>query len=169
MTDGIFIGYGFNRDERDFAHTKCERLFLDYDGKARIVKGRKRAPDTERVFRDDLIEMGLRPGDTLVVLDMKDLGQGNHLKVLERMGNPIVVDPLEVEPAKLGRPYVHAPPTREQFKRLRLLWTGPRKIASVLEEASQIMGRDISRDDLRNMTGQNRDGTPRAGLKRKKK
>lgn len=169
MTKGIHIGYGFNRHENDFAHTRCEKLFLDFDGKARVAKGKKRPADTERIFRDDLIQMGLRPGDTLVVLDLKDLGQGNHMAVLKRMGNPVVVDPLTVEPTPLGRPPKHGPLDKGQLKRIRLLWTGPSGWPFVQSECSKIAGRDLSRDDIRNITGLNRDGTVRAGIKPKKK
>lgn len=107
------IGYGYNRGDAAFRAADCSRLFLD-------TKATKRS---ER--HDMLHKMGLRHGDTVVVVRESDLGWGRELQqiraFIEAAGATIEQLRVTTEPKKaaqrgmadgakeVARPYWHLP------------------------------------------------------------
>lgn len=117
------IGYGYNRQEKDFAGHRVDRVWLDNH-------------KTERLERSDALELAARPGDTIVVLARGDLGQGAEIpriiKFIEGRGLTLeIVENAKPEPAaKRGRP-TNFKPSALQSRRLRNHWLGVSKASHV--------------------------------------
>lgn len=149
-------GYGYNRSERDFAHADVERVWID-------------TAKTDRLERADMLEIGLRPKDTLVLLRPGDLGRGPDLAAVRRLLEARGVT-IEIAQQEDKRP-VGAPlrfnPSPDQDKRIRELWyaQGVYLLGHVLKRAEEIYGEPVSRNQLDHRYGP-RDGSMPKGRKR---
>ena len=93
--DAKRIGYGINRRPRDFFAARLDEVFLD-------------GPKTDRSEFHQMVRFALRRGDTLVVLQISDLGAGKGLRnlraALEGRGVTVeVFQPIE-DKRPPGRP-----------------------------------------------------------------
>lgn len=116
MSDTRRIGYGFNRTARAFEAAGVDDAFIDTDR-------------TGRGERQLMFRVGLRRGDTLVLLALGDLGAGKGLRnlraELEAKGVTVEVHkPAPAEPKPMGRPSA-AGLDDETWERLRVMWTDP--------------------------------------------
>lgn len=143
------VGYGINRSDRDFAKADVARLYIDTDR-------------TERMERADLLQYGLRRGDTLVLLAAGDLGRGAELpairRILEERG--VTTEIVQTKPKRQpGRPPEFAP-NDEQDRLIRGLWysLGVFQMGHVLRRAEEIFGSPVSRNQLDHRYGP-RDGS----------
>lgn len=147
------IGYGFNRREEHFAHADCERLWLDFDR-------------TDRVERAEMLVMGLRKGDTLVLLARGDLGRGAELppirQLLAERSVMVEICPSSSPPSRpVGAP-PQFNPTSEQWDRIAAFWHDQRYSGPYARKrASEIMGFDVSRNMLNYKMGTRSDPKPK--------
>lgn len=134
MSDVRRIGYGFNRSPADFFAAQVDDVYLDTDR-------------TDRYERGHLVRGGVRRGDTLVVLQISDLGAGKGLRnlraALEQRGVTIeIYQPPQEEKRPPGRPS-KAGFDEEDWERFRLMWKDPATDGSyILRKACQEMGED---------------------------
>ena len=138
---GMRIFYGYKRRPDD-APDGCEQVWLD-DAK------------TERQERFDMM-LGLREGDTVVVLSRSDLGRGAEVKALEAAiegkGAALVVDAPEVLPKPVGRPARFAP-TPEADAKIKALYHGYNVMSYVLRRASELAGMEVKAHHLKRRYG----------------
>lgn len=66
------IGYGFDRDRSDFDAASVSQVWID-------------TAKSERLERTDMLDIGLRGGDTLVLLARGDLGRGGELPAIHSL------------------------------------------------------------------------------------
>ncbi len=131
---GKRIGYGLNRKPADFAEARTDKLWLD-------------TSRTSRVEFEDMVRFAVRPGDTIVVLRISDLGAGKGLRnfraAMEKRGVNIEVHTPKGEmPKKVGRP-AKGKLTDEQIKRFKRLWKDPATQGKYLiQQACEAMGED---------------------------
>lgn len=134
------IGYGFKRTSPDFTRAQVDRLYID-------------TPDTDRAERADMLMLGLRRGDVLVLLAPGDLGRGAELpplrRLLEERGVTVEVLPAEEPTRPRGRP-TGFDPTPEQDEKIKRLWyqIGVYQMKHVLQRAEEIYGAPVSRNQL---------------------
>lgn len=134
------IGYGFNRSSGDFVRARIDRLYID-------------TRDTERAERSDMLRVGIRSGDTLVLLAKGDLGRGAELPPIRRRlaerGVSIEVYKDDTERRAPGRP-ADFNPSPTQDKRIRSLWydVGVYTLKHVIQRATEIYGSPVSRNQL---------------------
>lgn len=129
------IGYGYNRHEADFAHVKCNRVYLDFPGSGRIERGQL------------LSAGGLRPGDTVALLDARDLGK-KATEAVEARGITIEVYEPMGEPRRVGAPRKFTPDP-EQDAKIKALWLNPGyTLKYVMDRAAEIMDRSVGRHQL---------------------
>ena len=120
-------------------------------------------PETKRQEREDLLDNGgLREGDTLYLRAMSDLGSGAEIALMQRRVEAIGAT-IEVVPAKGDAPRVRGrkprlKPSPEQKDRLCRLWYSAAERRHVLERAGDIMGSDVTRDQMFRWCGP-RDGS----------
>lgn len=107
----MMLGYGYRRDADELRKAGAEQVWVDF------------SPD--RLERADLFRSGaLRPGDTLVLFSLRDLGGSPKAdpiwqrKVEERGASIKIVD---LPARKLGRPRRYDP-TPDQVRRHRAIW-----------------------------------------------
>jgi len=140
------IGYGYQRKEADLEAAGAEKVYVDVT--------------RERRERADLVAYGLREGDTLILLSMRDLGGAPKADAMwqeriEDMGVAIkvVALPDDKPPAKIGRPkkYDPTPEQDEQVRKLWLCWHYTE--AYKLRRASEICGHPVGRGVLFNRYG----------------
>ena len=110
------IGYGYRRNAKDLTRAGAEKVFID------ISRDR---PERTDMFKHG----GLREGDTLLLLSMRDLGGSppadRHWQAqAAAMGVSIDVVVLDKPPARMGRPR-HYKPTPDQYRRHRAIWLDP--------------------------------------------
>lgn len=153
------IGYGYGRTSEDFGRAKVDKLYID-------------TAFTEREERNDLLLRGLRPGDTLVLLAIGDLGAGKGLAAIRRRLREVgvIVEVFEQRSGDKrppGRPAQFSP-TPEQDEKIRELWymDGVYAMRHVLQRAQDIYGQRVSRNQLDTRYGP-RDGSMPQGRKRK--
>lgn len=153
------IGYGFGRTSEDFARAKVDRLYLD-------------TAFTDRSERTDMLRIGIRKGDTLVLLAHGDLGAGAGLRAIRRRLGDMGVEIELAQPASQtkrprGRPASYDP-NPEQDEQIRRLWymDGVYMMKHVLQRAEEIYGKPVSRNQLDNRYGP-RDGSMPNGRVRK--
>ena len=117
------VGYGYNRIEKEFAHASCDRVWID-------------GQHTERQERSTMLGMGLRKGDTLVLLARGELTVD-------------VCPPEKDQPKPRGRPKKFDP-TPEQDEEIRRLWADPVMYtrAYVIMRATEITGAPVDRNAL---------------------
>lgn len=151
------IAYGYNRTERDFSHLEVDRVWID-------------TKSTDRMERAAMLEIGLRPGHTLVLLAPGDLGRGSDLLAVRRRLAEMTVE-IEVaepkeKPGPRGRPKGFDPDPK-QDKALRKMWyaDGMYLLPYVLRRAEEIMGHPVSRNQLDHRYGP-RNGSMPKGRKR---
>jgi hypothetical protein len=145
-SDFMKIGYGYRRSEADLTAAGGERVFVDIS--------------RERQERADMVAYGLREGDTLILLSLRDLGGAPKAdeawkERIEAMGVEITVAPLpdNKPPTKIGRPRKFDP-TPEQAEQIRELWLCWHYTeAYKLRRASEIMGHEVGRGVLFNRYG----------------
>lgn len=110
------VGYGFKRKRSDFDKANVEKVWIDHHG-------------TGREERTDMLVVGIRPGDTIVLLAPGDLGAGGEIPLIRREMQErrvtIEVVPLTKETAPPGRPPAFKPDA-ELERRLKRLWTDGR-------------------------------------------
>lgn len=128
------IGYGANRKPADFASAALDDLYLDTER-------------TGSVEREVMVRIGLRRGDTLVVLKISDLGAGKGLRnfkaaMADRGIEIEVFQPPKPEAARQGRP----PAARLQdadWERLEAMWRDPASAGGyIIDKACGLMGLD---------------------------
>lgn len=127
----------------------AEKTFADY-------------PETKRLERRDMLDNhGLREGDTLLLRSMSDLGRGAEVGLMQRrieeIGATIQVIEDENAPRAKGRPRRLKPSTK-QIEQLCGLWYSAAERQHVLDRAKEIMGADVSRDQMGRWCGP-RDGS----------
>lgn len=143
---GMKIGYGYRRDEADLKSAGAEKVYVDIS--------------RERQERADMVAYGLREGDTLLLLSMRDLGGAPKADAMwrervEAMGVAIkvVALPDDKPPAKIGRPkkYEPTPEQEEQIRKIWLCWHYTE--AYKLRRAAEIYGHPVGRGVLFNRYG----------------
>jgi len=128
-------GYGYDRAEKDFAHVNVDRVYLDFSGSGRVERGQLLAPGV------------LRPGDTVVLLDARDLG-AKATKAVEAAGLSIEVCDPPPQPARVGKP-PKFDPDPEQDAKIRALWLNPGyTLQYIKDRAAEIMGEPVERHQL---------------------
>jgi hypothetical protein len=140
------IGYGYRRDEADLKAAGAEKVYVDIS--------------RERQERADMVAYGLREGDTLLLLSMRDLGGAPKADAMwrervEAMGVAIevVALPDDKPPAKIGRPKKYEP-TPEQEAQIRKIWLCWHYTeAYKLRRAAEIYGHPVGRGVLFNRYG----------------
>lgn len=143
------VAYLYNRPPEDAEALEAEKVFMDYDGTARLER------------RQMMDAGGVRKGDTLILRATSDLGRGQEGQSLQRrlasMGVDIKVIP-PAEPKRVrGRPK-RLNPTDEQKEHLARLWYSAAPREHVLGRAKDIMGGVVSRDQMHRWCGP-RDGS----------
>lgn len=134
MSDTRRVGYGFNRTPADFFAARIDDLYLDTDR-------------TERAERAHMVRIGLRRGDTLVVIGVGDLGAGKGLRnlraALEQRGVSIeTFEPPQEDKRPPGRP-AKGGFGDEDWERFGRMWKDPATDgAYILRKACQEMGED---------------------------
>jgi hypothetical protein len=135
------VGYGLNRNERDFAAAGAERVYLDID-------------KTDRQERADLLKRGVQPGDILYIFGWGELAKGGERQIiearLEQLGVTVkVLDGPQLPPAKIGRP-LKFNPNESQAATIGALWYDPLSYtqAYVRRRAEEIMGYPVTRNQL---------------------
>lgn len=134
MGDTRRVGYGFNRSPADFYAARIDDLYLD-------------TRQTDRGELAHMVRIGLRSGDTLVLIRISDLGAGKGLrnlrKALEDRGVTIEIHEPEAEEKRPpGRP------TKGGFddadwKRFGKMWADPATDGGyIITKACQEMGED---------------------------
>lgn len=132
MSDQRRIGYGYNRAARAFQAAAVDDVFIDTDR-------------TGRSEREVLLRVGLRRGDTLVLLAAGDLGSGKGLRniraALEARGVSVEVSkPKGGDAPVMGRP----PAARladDEWKRLERMWRDPATDgAYLITQGCKVMG-----------------------------
>jgi hypothetical protein len=133
------IGYGYERQERDFAHAGCDLVYIDSE-------------KTNRCERTELFRLGLRDGDTLVLLARGDLGKGRQvtgfIQEAERRGAAVRVAKRPPErPAH--RPRGFEPPENEDAEILAM-WKNPvmHTTQSAINRAERANGGPVSRGQM---------------------
>ncbi len=129
------IAYGYNRSEKDFAHLTVDRVWLD-------VKS------SQRRERAEMFAGGLRQGDTLVLLDRKDIGRERGLlSKAEGLGVTIEAHDPKKAPAPRGRPRTFNPnPTQD--KKIKDWFKAAYELRYVIRRASEEMGHPVNRGQL---------------------
>ncbi|MDE4059752.1 hypothetical protein [Phaeobacter gallaeciensis] len=131
------VGYGFRRDEKALRDAGAEVVWLD--------------TSKERTERAAMAQTGLRAGDTLVLLSIRDLGGSAPADKqwrarLEAMGVSLEVVQAEVRPR--GRP-AQFKPSPEQDAELRRMWLdGLQSEKYRLRRCGEIYGRAVSKGQL---------------------
>lgn len=138
------IGYCYRCNPADLEAAGCELVYVD-------------TPKTDRLERRDMLKMGLRKDDTLVLLKPGDLGAVGELKRLREQIEAMGVTIEIYEPAKpLRRP--GAPrkydPEPELRERIGVMWhdldlSGP----YVLRRAQELVGEWVRRHHLNEAYG----------------
>ena len=140
------IGYAYRRTEAALRDAGAEKVFIDIS--------------PQRTERNDLLAYGLRTGDELVLLSIRDLGGSAKADAamkarIEAMGVTVtVVQMPDDKPAgKLGRPkgYDPTPEQDEQIRKVWLCWHYTE--AYKLRRAAEIYGSPVGRGVLFNRYG----------------
>lgn len=128
------VGYAYNRHPDDLKALGCERVWVD-------------VPKSRRVERGAMLAAGgIREGDTLLLLDARDLGIPQA--VIAERGATIEVAKPNGSGKKIGAPRKFTP-NADQDERIKALWRNPGfTLSYVLERAEQIMGRPVARHHL---------------------
>ena len=133
------IGYGFNRTEEDLKAAGAERVWID--------------TRREREMRAELLQYGLREGDTLILLSRNDLGGSSRANKrmeaeIEKIGASIEIVAPPKENGQAGRPRKFSP-DEWQDEDIRELWLNPIYTEQYkLQQISKRMGRAISKGQL---------------------
>ena len=129
------VGYGFRRDEAALTDAGAEVVWLD--------------TSKERTERAAMIQTGLRKGDTLVLLSIRDLGGSAPAdKVwrarIEALG--VTVDVIEIEAETRPKKF---DPLPDQCARLRAMWLdGLQSEKYRLRRCVEIYGAQVSKGQL---------------------
>lgn len=135
------IFYGYKRKPED-APDGCEQVWLD-DAK------------TNRQERFDMM-LGLRDGNTVVMLARSDLGRGAEVKAIEAAilacGAKLEVDAPEVMPKPVGAP-AKFNPIPDADAKIKALYHGYNVMRYVLERASKLTGMEVKAHHLKRRYG----------------
>jgi hypothetical protein len=138
------VGYGYKRREQDLRDVGAEKVFIDLD--------------RDRAARADMLHIGLRRGDVLVVLYLRDLG-GSPVadrvwrERVQALGVTIEIAKLEKRPACIGRPRKFNP-NDDEARVVRAIWLDPVESERVrLRRVAEYIGRDVSRGILNGRYG----------------
>ncbi|MEM6625016.1 MAG: hypothetical protein AAF674_22595 [Pseudomonadota bacterium] len=142
MSDGRRVGYGIGRKPADFAEAGLDDLYLDTDR-------------TRRVEREIMVRIGLRSGDTIVVLQVSDLGAGKGLRNFRAAMNERGVDIEVFKPDPGQVPRRGRPPagkiSADDWDRLGNMWRDPASDGGyIIRKACAAMGEDYDDDKARN-------------------
>lgn len=141
------VGYGYNRDEKDFAHTNVEpdRIFIDTKA-------------TDRSERRDMF-MLVKPGDTLVLLYKGDLARGaQSYDVIwgrvKSMGVDVEIMPPDGDKPKLprGRPKVFDPSPKHD-EEIKMHWHDPDRPGRYAVKVARRRGYDVTEQNVRDRYG----------------
>ncbi len=140
------VGYGFGRSESDLRAAGADQVWLD--------------TSKERTRRAAMIQAGLHPGDTLVLLSIRDLGGSAPAdkmwrRRIEALG--VQIEIAQKQPRPRGRPPLFCPQAPADSK-IRETWLdGLQAEAYRLRRCAEIYGGKVSKGQL-----VNRYGTPSA-------
>ena len=147
----MIVAYLYNRPVSEGAAMGADKTFADFKGTGR------------QELQDMLLRKGIRPGDTLRVRALSDLGQGAESpriqKAISDLGVTLEVVPGSAAPKVKGRK-ARLKPTPEQKEHICALWYSPAPVDHVLSRASEIMGGKVDRNNLNYWCGP-RDGSAR--------
>lgn len=110
------IGYGYRRNAKDLERAGAEKVFID--------------TSRDRPERSDMFKHGgIRAGDTLLLLSMRDLGGSppadRHWQAqAAALGVTVEVVAQDKPPARIGRPKLYRP-SPDQYRRHRAIWLDP--------------------------------------------
>lgn len=136
MGDSRRVGYGFNRSPADFYAARVDDLYLD-------------TAKTDRFELTHMVRIGLRDGDTLVLLRISDLGAGKGLRNLRKAlaDRGVKIEIFEPEPDEKrdrGRP-PKGGFDDEDWARFGRMWADPATDGGyIITKACQEMGEDQS-------------------------
>lgn len=130
------VGYGYNRHPDDLKALGCERVWIDVARSKRAERGGMFAAG------------GLRDGDTLVLLDARDLAMPNARHELAELGVTLEIAKPSGSGKRIGAPRKFLP-NDDQDAQIKALWLNPGfTLSYVIERAEQIMGRPVARHHL---------------------
>lgn len=138
MSAGRRVGYGIGRKPADFAKADLDNLYLDTDR-------------TRRIEREIMVRIGVRDhqGDTIVVLQISDLGAGKGLRnfraaMADRGVSIEVFKPEPDEAPPRGRPPA-GKLDDDTWGRLEAMWRDPASDGGyIVDKACEAMGEDMS-------------------------
>ena len=126
------IGYGYNRNEIDFARLDCKKVYLDMTGSNRQERGFMMRPG------------GLRKNDVIVILKAGELG-ANATAAARAMGVVIEVNEPDGPLKPPGAPAKFTP-TDDEDAAIRTLWLNPGyKPSYIMPRVRKMMGWEVER------------------------
>jgi len=141
--------YGYNRDPKDFAHVEVDhtRIFIDHNGTRGALSGL-------------ITGGGTRAGDTIVILSIRDIGEGaagtKNKELIEAIGVTIQISPIpEAVKEKLPRGRPAFDPERELDDDLRRMWGDPIGYTPkyVVKYATEKYKKSVTRNQLNHRYG----------------
>lgn len=138
------IGYGYRKRADDLAACGAERIIVD--------------DQPDRPGRGQLVQLVLRPGDTLVLLHLRDLGGSpvadrQWTQRIEGLGVTMQICTPPATPAVKGRPR-QFDPQAEINSRVRSIWLDGTKSELVrLAEVRELVDAEVSRSTLQGRYG----------------
>ena len=139
------VGYGYRRIEQDFEGTNVKSVYLD-------------TPKSDREQRAAMFQVGLRRGDTLVLLGKGDLGYGLELKRLRERLEAMGVETEYVDAPKpagskpRGRPTVFDPEPDHDTE-IQIAWYDEDRTVKYVLKLAKKRGYDIQVHHLKHRYG----------------
>lgn len=136
------IGYGYRRREKDLREAGAEKVYIDMD---RL-----------REHRADMMKAGLREGDTLLLLSLRDLGGAPNAdqawrRKVEAAG--VSIEIVEKSAGRVGRP-AEVKLTDEQTATVRRIWLdGDMTERARLQAIASAIGVEMTRSMLNGRFG----------------
>jgi hypothetical protein len=138
------VGYGYRRKSSDLTAIGAEKVYVDVN--------------RDRPYRADLVTLALRPGDTLLLLYLRDLG-GSPVadrvwrERVEALGVTVEVVSLDKPPAVMGRPRKFRP-SPEISRLVRGIWLdGSKAEEQRLALIRELTGHEVARGVLNHRYG----------------
>jgi len=126
------IGYGYDVHQDDFAGLDCDRIYID-------------TQKTKRRQLEEMIELGLRPGDTVILRRDAHIPKTMTARAAVEAIAPIRVVESVTEPRKPG-PRAALMPTGDTRARLEAIWFNKGYTTrGALERMSDVYGAPVKR------------------------
>lgn len=141
----MMVGYGYRRDPEELRKAGAERVWVDF------TPGRYERAD---MMRDG----GLRPGDTLILFSLRDLGGSPvadrkwEARIAERGASIKIVRPL-VEPKRVGAPRKYDPDAASARRHYAIWIDGTRSERDRLAAIAADYGAPVTRQTLNGRYG----------------